>query len=547
MRWWSGRRLLVLALTLAILAGLFSRLDLRELVDRLAHVRPGWLALVLAAQGLALLLGAWRWHVALRVIRCVVHVGMSVRFGFIGHFFSLIHFTATGGDAARTANYARRFGFGRSELAALAPMNRALGVVAVVVVGAVALGLGWAAGGGEGWRGVPPEVVWSLAGLLGLAVLALPAALKFWMPAGDAAWARGWRLLREGFGRWCGSPRLAARGVLGAVGGQLAMSMALGLCVYAVSGDGLPWRQLAWTFPVILLLSGLPLTVAGVGVREVLSIVFLGWYGVPAAEAVAASLLYFSGTVAWGLLGGTVLAREEAVQARCQGRGPAESVSVIIPVLNEAEALPLTLEHLRRNDAVREVIVVDGGSTDGTMALAAQLGCVVLHSPPGRGGQMRMGAAVAKGEVVLLLHADTWLEQGAIQALRDCLRDRAVVAGGFWKEFREPPLLLLGSKGRCGVRLFLGRRVLGDQAMFIRREALDRIGGVPDVPLMEEFFLCSRLRREGRLALADAVVLTSARRFRRLGVLRTYARMGWVTLRHRLGTPPETLRKLYED
>lgn len=110
--------------------------------------------------------GGWRWRwrprdwpcswargagtSALRVIRCVVHVGMSVRFGFIGNFFSLIHFTATGGDAARTTHYARRFGFGMSQLAALAPMNRALGAVAAVVVGAVALGLGWAAGGGEG-------------------------------------------------------------------------------------------------------------------------------------------------------------------------------------------------------------------------------------------------------------------------------------------------------------------------------------------------------------------------------------------------------------
>lgn len=123
-----------------------------------------------------------------------------------------------------------------------------------------------------------------------------------------------------------------AGGGRGAVGHEHGV----GLCVYAVSGEGLPWRQLAWTFPVILLLSGLPLTVAGVGVREVLSMVFLGWYGVPAAEAVAASPpdLRHGGS---GLLGAAVLAREEAVQARCQARGPVASVSVIIPVLNEAE------------------------------------------------------------------------------------------------------------------------------------------------------------------------------------------------------------------
>ena len=82
--------------------------------------------------------------------------------------------------------------------------------------------------------------------------------------------------------------------------------------------------------------------------------------------------------------------------------------------------------------------------------------------------------------------------------------------------------------------------------MFIRREVLERIGGVPDMPLMEEFELCRRLRQAGRLALAEATVSTSARRFRKLGVLRTYFRMGQVLLRYRLGTPADELRRLYE-
>jgi cellulose synthase/poly-beta-1,6-N-acetylglucosamine synthase-like glycosyltransferase len=159
---------------------------------------------------------------------------------------------------------------------------------------------------------------------------------------------------------------------------------------------------------------------------------------------------------------------------------------------------------------------------------------------------MRAGANAASGDVILLLHADTWLPPHATRALLDCLRDRAVVAGGFWKEFRESPLLLLGSKWKCAVRLWIGRRVAGDQGMFIRRDVLERIGGIPDMPLMEEFALCARLRREGRLALADAVVLTSARRFRKLGVIRTYLRMWWVATRYRLGTPPDELLKIYE-
>jgi cellulose synthase/poly-beta-1,6-N-acetylglucosamine synthase-like glycosyltransferase len=159
---------------------------------------------------------------------------------------------------------------------------------------------------------------------------------------------------------------------------------------------------------------------------------------------------------------------------------------------------------------------------------------------------LRAGAAAASGDVLLLLHADTWLPPHATRALLDCLRDRAVVAGGFWKEFRDSPLLLLGSKWKCAVRLWIGRRIAGDQGMFIRRDALEKIGGIPDMALMEEFAMSERLRRIGRLALADAVVLTSARRFQKLGVIRTYLRMWRVTMQYRMGTTPTELRKVYE-
>jgi cellulose synthase/poly-beta-1,6-N-acetylglucosamine synthase-like glycosyltransferase len=159
---------------------------------------------------------------------------------------------------------------------------------------------------------------------------------------------------------------------------------------------------------------------------------------------------------------------------------------------------------------------------------------------------MRAGAAQARGDAVLLLHADTWLPPTAARAALDCLADPRVAGGGFWKEFREFHPLLLGSKWKCALRLALGRRVMGDQGLFVRRETLERIGGVPDVALMEEFELCRRLRRFGRIVLADAVVRTSARRFIGRGVLRTYARMWRVLLLYHLGRTPEELRRLYE-
>lgn len=220
---------------------------------------------------------------------------------------------------------------------------------------------------------------------------------------------------------------------------------------------------------------------------------------------------------------------------------------MIIPTLNEAGELPETLRRLRLVPEVKEIIIADGGSRDDTVKLAEAAACAVVNSAPGRGRQLRAGAERATGEVVLFLHADTWVPLDAGQALLTCLARTGVVAGGFYKIFRDPPSWLVrGSRFKCWWRLLVARRVMADQGIFLRRTTLDRIGGVPDVPLMEEFELCQRLRPLGRLALADATVITSARKFRRLGVLRTYLLMWRVTLGYYRGVPLEELRRWYE-
>lgn len=223
------------------------------------------------------------------------------------------------------------------------------------------------------------------------------------------------------------------------------------------------------------------------------------------------------------------------------------SISVVIPALNEAAELPETLRLLRLVPEVKEVIIADGGSKDDTAKLAEAAGCVVVSCAPGRGRQLRAGAERATGEVVLFLHADTWVSPDAGRALLTCLARPGVVAGGFYKVFRDPPnWLVRGSRFKCWWRRLVARRVMADQGIFLCRETLARIGGVPDVPLMEEFELCKRLRPLGRLALADATVVTSARKFRKLGALRTYALMWRVTLGYYRGVPLEDLRRWYE-
>ena len=160
---------------------------------------------------------------------------------------------------------------------------------------------------------------------------------------------------------------------------------------------------------------------------------------------------------------------------------------------------------------------------------------------------MRLGAQAAKADVVLLLHADTWLAPDAGRAIMACLTDPSVIGGGCYKIFREPSWLMRGSRFKCALRFHLFNRFMGDQAIFVRRDVLEKVGGIPDVPLMEEFELCRSLQRAGRLALAPTIVSTSARRFKQKGVFRTYLRMWRVTLQYYMGTPPHELKRIYEN
>ena len=220
-------------------------------------------------------------------------------------------------------------------------------------------------------------------------------------------------------------------------------------------------------------------------------------------------------------------------------------VSVIIPVLNEAEQIADVIARTRQIGAC-EIIVVDGGSTDGTVP-AARGADQVLSSPRGRAWQQNAGAAAAAGEVLLFLHADCRLPVGAFDAIAVVLQDPRCVGGCFRQAIKATGFgyRLLESGNAWRVRL--SGWAYGDQGLFVRREVFEALGGFPDVPLMEDLYFMKRLKRRGRLSLLPVRLQVSARRWLRQGIIRQTLRNWWLIIRAHCGVPLEKLAAEYSD
>lgn len=539
-------RALALAGTATAFWLIFRRLDARALAEVFQRLRPGWYLLAFGLFGLGLVPAALRWHLMLRINDAAVHAGVSLRMVFISHFFNTALVGPSSGDVPKTALYRRWYGMRADDVLAASMLDRLVAGFAGIVFIAGALGLAAGTGGFEflrrlEWRLAPR---WLAAGAL---LLAGAAAALAWHQRRrrEAFLSRTLRSLGGAGRRLLGQWRASLRALLLSLAVVLILNLAQLCCLQAVSPQPLAWTQLLWAFHVITMVASLPVSIAGAGLREGAYLVLLRAYGVDAPTAVAAAMLTLTLHAGWAAIGVALLAHERRVRRRLPARTPVHTVSALVPTLNEADALPTTLARLKAIPEITEIIVADGGSTDGTAAVAVAAGCRVVRSAPGRGTQLRAAAAAAAGDVLLMVHADTWLPPEAGRALLRALHDPAVVAGGFWKRFRDAPALTAGARARCWLRLAWSRRVLGDQAMFVRRAELAAVGGVPDVPLMEDVLLCERLRPRGRLALATATALTSARRFRERGVLRTYALMWRVWRGFRRGVPTEELARLY--
>lgn len=217
-------------------------------------------------------------------------------------------------------------------------------------------------------------------------------------------------------------------------------------------------------------------------------------------------------------------------------------ISVIIPTLNEAEGIGASLDSIIKQQGEFEIIVVDGGSVDGTPDVCRSH-ARVISGERGRAVQMNTGARSACGEVLLFLHADSLLSGNALAKLRSVLVDPRIIGGTFTLRFDSQQFLLrlIAFFTRFRFRFFH----YGDQGIFVRRTIFEEVGGFREIPIMEDIDFLQRLRRVGRMTLIKQPVTTSARRFLHTGIIRQQILNIVLVILYFLGVNPEGLSKCY--
>ncbi len=219
-------------------------------------------------------------------------------------------------------------------------------------------------------------------------------------------------------------------------------------------------------------------------------------------------------------------------------------ISVIIPVLNEAAAIERTVDRVKEAAGI-EVIVVDGGSEDATVKLAQAMGVEVIISSPGRAVQMNVGAAIAKGDILLFLHGDSYLPYGYKDLVNSALAKPYTIAGAFQLGIDADQLGVRLVEKMANLRSqFLGMPY-GDQAIFLKASVFQEVGGFPNLPIMEDFELMRQLRKLGKVNIVPAKVITSGRRWLKLGVFKTTLINQVAIIGYFLGVSPSKLRDWY--
>ena len=222
-------------------------------------------------------------------------------------------------------------------------------------------------------------------------------------------------------------------------------------------------------------------------------------------------------------------------------------LSVIIPMLNEAASIARTIAAIRAGAPDAEIIVVDGGSSDNSIEEARALCHVVISMLRGRARQMNAGAAQASGDVLVFVHADTIVPATFGPDIEGAFADPRIVGGRFDVRLDDDHLLCILIGALISVRSRISRTGTGDQAIFVRRATFHQIGGFPDFPICEDLDFARRMKRLGRIACLRSKVTTSARRWRKGGIIRTVLRMWSIRALYLAGVSPSRLARMYSD
>jgi rSAM/selenodomain-associated transferase 2 len=222
--------------------------------------------------------------------------------------------------------------------------------------------------------------------------------------------------------------------------------------------------------------------------------------------------------------------------------------SIIVPVLNEQDRVNSMIDHLhsRGLESAYEIIVVDGDSKGNTVKAIRDEDVIKIKAEKGRARQMNAGAAVARGRVLIFLHADTMLPEGALENICRVMQNAEYVGGAFDLKIDSDSLFLRCISVRASQRSRWSRMPYGDQAIFLRKEYFEHIGRFKDIPLMEDIELMRRIKRDGKkIYILPDKVTTSARRWQRDGVLYTTVRNQVLVALFHLGVNPSRLARYY--
>lgn len=221
-------------------------------------------------------------------------------------------------------------------------------------------------------------------------------------------------------------------------------------------------------------------------------------------------------------------------------------ISIIVPVLNEEKTIENTLIRLCALQGEKEIIVVDGGSSDNTVKMAFKYG-IVLESQKGRAKQMNTGASVARGSILWFVHSDSLVSTDSLEGIERAIA-QGYIGGGFSLYFYDydTKFMRFVSKSSTWRAKYLGL-YFGDQGVFVKKDIFHELGGFKEIELMEDWELAKRLQRKGKMKMLDIKIGTSARRFKTGGQLKTLLLMHKLKVLYISGVSPSKLNKMYRE